>query len=72
MGFEQRLFERAAVTGSLDLGDQSEELRKQGRRRGYRYWPFEGEYWADELGHYVYATRPDCPADMAVGGAPPK
>lgn len=23
-------------------------------QNGYRYWPFEGEYWRDELGNYHY------------------
>lgn len=24
------------------------------------YWPFEGEYWKDEIGHYTYAVRSEC------------
>jgi len=68
MGFEQRAFERAAVTGSLEVAEQNEALRKESRRKGYRYWPFEGEYWADELGNYRFTTKPNCPADLAVGG----
>ncbi|MEK2645815.1 CDC27 family protein [Bdellovibrio sp. BCCA] len=23
-------------------------------KNGYRYWPFEGEYWRDEIGNYQY------------------
>jgi len=28
--------------------------------RGYRYWPFEGEYWIDELGWYEVNTINEC------------
>lgn len=27
---------------------------------GFQYWPFEGEYWRDELGAYEYQIRSDC------------
>ena len=27
---------------------------------GYRYWPFEGEYWVDELGWYEINTINEC------------
>lgn len=27
---------------------------------GYRFWPFTGEYWEDELGTYVYTTESAC------------
>ncbi|MCB0418388.1 MAG: tetratricopeptide repeat protein [Bdellovibrionaceae bacterium] len=27
---------------------------------GYHYWPFQGEYWEDELGSYVYTTESSC------------
>ena len=27
---------------------------------GYRFWPFVGEYWDDELGTYVYTTESAC------------
>ncbi len=70
LDFERRLFEKAAQTGSLDFGDQIGELRKTVRRKGYRYWPYDGEYWADELGSYRVFTRPDCPADMMTGQTP--
>jgi tetratricopeptide (TPR) repeat protein len=31
----------------------------------YDYWRFEGEYWADEIGHYRYTLKNAC-----VGGGP--
>lgn len=27
---------------------------------GYRFWPYRGEYWEDELGAYVYTTESAC------------
>ena len=27
---------------------------------GYRYWPFTGEYWEDELGTYIFTTESSC------------
>lgn len=27
---------------------------------GYHFWPFEGEYWEDELGTFVYTTESSC------------
>jgi tetratricopeptide (TPR) repeat protein len=29
-------------------------------RRGYEFWPFEGEYWRDEVGGYAFATTDMC------------
>lgn len=29
---------------------------------GYRYWPFEGEYWRDEIGNYQYLGVNRCEA----------
>ena len=33
------------------------------------YWPFEGEYWEDELGGYVYNVASKCPKGQAGAGA---
>lgn len=27
---------------------------------GYLFWPFNGEYWEDELGAYIYTTESSC------------
>jgi len=27
---------------------------------GYHFWPYEGEFWEDELGTYVYTTESAC------------
>jgi hypothetical protein len=33
-------------------------------RKGFEFWPFQGEYWRDEVGSYVFATT-----DVCDGGA---
>lgn len=29
-------------------------------QNGYEYWPFQGEYWLDEIGNYQYLGRSSC------------
>ena len=29
-------------------------------QNGYRYWPFEGEYWRDEVGNYQFVGKDQC------------
>ncbi len=29
-------------------------------QNGYQYWPFEGEYWLDEIGNYHYVGTQSC------------
>jgi tetratricopeptide (TPR) repeat protein len=29
---------------------------------GHEYWPFDGEYWPDEIGYYRYTVKDACPA----------
>lgn len=67
MTFETRLLEHAAAGHATPMGDRIGQLRKD-KKRGTRSWAFEGEYWADELGYYVYDVRPDCPDGMRSGG----
>jgi hypothetical protein len=37
-------------------------MRQRGFRQppGYVMWPFEGEYWIDELGYYQVDTLDEC------------
>jgi len=37
----------------------------------YEYWPFEGEYWEDELGGYVYNIESLCGKGGDIGVAKP-
>jgi hypothetical protein len=73
LALETKMYERAAATGVLDYGanvDRLKQLRKT--KKGFRVWPWQGEYWADELGWYVFSAAPDCPDSMRVGeGAAP-
>jgi hypothetical protein len=65
MQMETRLYEQAA-----NLGAMPESPRKVSRslrlERGYLYWPWEGEYWADEVGYYRVDAKPDCPAALKM------
>lgn len=67
MQFETRLYEQAAITGKIEDARQ-QVSRRQRMKRGTQVWPFEGEYWADELGYYRIETRSDCPANLQAGG----
>ena len=29
-------------------------------QNGYEYWPFDGEYWLDEIGNYHYLGQQSC------------
>lgn len=41
-------------------GEQSENEREAFSQNGYRYWPFQGEYWKDELGQFFYLGKNSC------------
>ncbi len=72
LNLESEMYSRAAATGTLDYGDNIGQIRELRRRKGYRVWPFQGEYWADEVGWYVFNARPDCPESMARGDDSPR
>ena len=47
------------------LGIKIDREREQGVRdfyiqNGFEYWPFQGEYWLDELGNYYYIGKSYC------------
>ncbi len=63
---ESQLYSRAAQGEKIELGDPIGRLRKL-RKAGRWVWPFQGEYWQDELGYYRVDTRSECPADLALG-----
>jgi tetratricopeptide (TPR) repeat protein len=63
MQYETSQLERAARTGAIDEGDRIGQLRELRKTRGTRVWPFQGEYWADEVGYYQVRARPDCAED---------
>lgn len=61
MQYETAQLERAAQTGELEGGDRIGQLRKLRQKPGTQLWPWQGEYWADEVGYYNVVSRPDCP-----------
>lgn len=68
LSLEAQMYERAAATGTLDYGAEVDRLRELSRnKRGFRVWPWQGEYWADEVGWYVFKAQPDCPESLARG-----
>ncbi len=60
---KQQMYEQAAVTGK-ELEAARNVKRTERIRKGYQEWPFEGEFWADELGYYKVDVIPECPASM--------
>ncbi|MBE8162705.1 MAG: tetratricopeptide repeat protein [Bdellovibrionaceae bacterium] len=40
--------------------EQEEDKRNYYIQNGYEYWPFQGEYWLDELGNYYYIGGSSC------------
>ena len=68
LNLETEMYERASVTGELDFGDKIGKLRDMRRnKKGHHVWPFQGEFWADEMGWYEIDARPDCPSTMSRG-----
>jgi TolA-binding protein len=56
--------EREALEGSLAAGSQVEVLRdlkfSAAVSDEHLYWPYEGEFWRDELGTYSYTLTKGC------------
>ncbi|MFZ9519109.1 MAG: hypothetical protein ACO3A4_01395 [Silvanigrellaceae bacterium] len=52
--------------GGADKTDWGEGMKPLNLKQQLEYWPFEGEYWEDELGAYIYNIDSKC------GGAPKK
>ncbi len=67
---QAEIYKLEMITREKDLytaaarGDVAERLRAPRRAvevpDGYNYWPFEGEYWIDELGWYKVSTIDEC------------
>ncbi len=61
--FETRLYEQASLTGQL-ADKERRVIRTERVRKGWLHWPYQGEYWADELGYYKVNAIPECPAGL--------
>ena len=56
--------ERSDTELSLSGVEMQRQLLEDAKRRTpdaeHLYWPFNGEYWRDELGYYLYRIRSKC------------
>ncbi len=63
---ETQLYEQAAGIGKMaDAANLAK--RKLRVPRGQQAWPFQGEFWADELGYFRVTATPQCPQSLMVG-----
>jgi tetratricopeptide (TPR) repeat protein len=60
---KQQMYEQSAITGK-ELEAAKSVKRTERIRKGYAEWPFEGEFWEDELGYYKVDVTAECPASM--------
>jgi hypothetical protein len=71
ISFETTKGEKEFLEGRVDLAAR---LREQSLQRppmpetGHEHWPFDGEYWPDEIGYFRYTLKSACPAAGAPGG----
>jgi hypothetical protein len=65
VGFETAKGEKEMLEANLDVKGR---LAMQSLSRppmpasGHEYWPFDGEYWPDEIGYYRYTIKDACGA----------
>lgn len=64
LDMETQMLERAAVTGELEEAKRQVKRSKR-LKKGELVWPYEGEYWADEVGYYQVNTKSECPASLS-------
>ena len=67
LDLEKRLYQAASNSGELGMGDPIGNVRELRRQQDARVWPYQGEYWADEVGYFRVTARSDCPASMQIG-----
>jgi hypothetical protein len=63
--FEVTKGEKEMLEARFDARGQLEGqrlLRPPMPASGYEYWPFDGEYWPDEIGYYAITLKDACPA----------
>jgi hypothetical protein len=58
---EQDLYEAAAAGNVPHENRSRKRLRRRWPSGDRQVWPFDGEYWVDELGHYQSRVTPLCP-----------
>ena len=63
---ETQLYQNAANIGKMPDLDRK-AYRRERVRKGYVVWPYEGEYWADEVGYYRVDAHAECPQGLMGG-----
>jgi hypothetical protein len=64
IAFETTKGEKETLENRVDVKAQlaSQQLRRPAMpETGHEYWPFDGEYWPDEIGYYRYTVKDACP-----------
>lgn len=59
-GKKEQLKKKIAGKSVEDQQIDEEVKRDFYIQNGYEYWPFEGEYWLDEIGNYQYLGKQSC------------
>jgi hypothetical protein len=65
IGFETTKGEKEMLEANFDVKgrlDSQPLYRPTLPATGHEYWPFDGEYWPDEIGYYKYTLKDACPA----------
>jgi len=63
IGFETTKGEKEFLEQNVDVRARlasQKLLRPELPESGHEYWPFDGEYWPDEIGYYKYTLKNAC------------
>lgn len=72
---EMQLGKLANLRALINVGEDDKKsqfiggLQKLNINQTLEYWPFEGEYWEDELGFYVYNMASKCNTEKSNGSS---
>ena len=59
-GQKETLKKRLADKDVNEKGSEEEKTRSFYAENGYEYYPFQGEFWLDEIGNYHYLGKQSC------------
>ena len=65
IGFETTKGEKQFLEENVDVKGRlaAQKLQRPAMpASGHEYWPFDGEYWPDEIGYYRYTIKDACPS----------
>ena len=63
IGFETTKGEKEMLETNFNVRGQLDSqplFRPTMPATGHEYWPFDGEYWPDEIGYYKYTLKDAC------------